>query len=427
MGEYKFMKTKFHEFFMLDGDAYKSVWEAALVVLDANILLNMYRYSDPTKAEFFAVLKELEDRLWLPHRAVEEFLSNRLDVLDSQDKKYEKSLEDIRLIKKELEQTRHHPFVSEGVMRKAVEAFDVLSEELQLNKNKYASRIYNDDVKDALGNLFVGKVGQLFDESVLREIIAEGEARYANKIPPGYKDIKKKTDSDYLPDMCRPYGDLILWKQILQKSIEESKHVIYVTDDRKEDWWYEHKGKTIGPRPELIREFKQAAGMDMVMFSPEKFLEEAKTFLNRDISPEAVKEVGDVSKEEEEARVLSSNSTEDLLRSQSKLAVDYSRLNSVAMALQSLQKEQSIVDFAIEELNEKIAAVRDSVSANAPFAERLRDRVKNADIVKKLKSSGEAYQVRSEELSGLVSELLFEKKSIELEIQVAQSYGIEYR
>ena len=262
---------------------------------------------------------------------------------------------------------------------------------------------------------------------VLKEIIAEGEARYANKIPPGYKDIKKKTDSDYLPDMCRPYGDLILWKQILQKSIEESKHVIYVTDDRKEDWWYEHKGKTIGPRPELIREFKQAAGMDMVMFSPEKFLEEAKTFLNRDISPEAVKEVGDVSKEEEEARVLSSNSTEDLLRSQSKLAVDYSRLNSVAMALQSLQKEQSIVDFAIEELNEKIAAVRDSVSANAPFAERLRDRVKNADIVKKLKSSGEAYQVRSEELSGLVSELLFEKKSIELEIQVAQSYGIEYR
>lgn len=62
---------------------------------------------------------------------------------------------------------------------------------------------------------------------------------------------KKKKDSGDR----RLYGDLIVWKQVIQKSKKDKINIILVTDDLKEDWWLKINGKTIGPRFELIKEF----------------------------------------------------------------------------------------------------------------------------------------------------------------------------
>jgi hypothetical protein len=64
-----FMKKIFSGHFLPSEQDQKLLWEKCLFVLDANILLNLYRYSDSTRAEFIKILNSLRNRLWLPHRA----------------------------------------------------------------------------------------------------------------------------------------------------------------------------------------------------------------------------------------------------------------------------------------------------------------------------------------------------------------------
>jgi len=65
---------------------YQEVLTKGLVVPDANVLLNLYRYNAQTQADLFAVLKRLGDRLWVPHQVLVEFWRNRESALrDPQD------------------------------------------------------------------------------------------------------------------------------------------------------------------------------------------------------------------------------------------------------------------------------------------------------------------------------------------------------
>jgi hypothetical protein len=59
----------------------------------------------------------------------------------------------------------------------------------------------------------------------------------------------------------------------------QKKPMIFVTDDRKEDWWLHHHGKTIGPRPELIQEMYSKTGLHFYMYSTDEFLKYVQTFL----------------------------------------------------------------------------------------------------------------------------------------------------
>src|SRR5690606_8363069 len=101
----------------------------------------------------------------------------------------------------------------------------------------------SDKLKDLVLQIFNGKIGQGFDKKKLQEIYKEGDKRYDTKTPPGYKDIKKEgahlyEDKEYI----RKFGDLILWKEIIEKSKSENlKYVVLVTGDVKEDWWFEKR------------------------------------------------------------------------------------------------------------------------------------------------------------------------------------------
>jgi RNase P/RNase MRP subunit POP5 len=56
---------------------------AALVIIDANVLLNLYRYNESTRDDLLGVLREVGDRLWVPHQVMREFWRNRVGVLAS--------------------------------------------------------------------------------------------------------------------------------------------------------------------------------------------------------------------------------------------------------------------------------------------------------------------------------------------------------
>src|SRR5262245_49579991 len=56
---------------------YRRLLTAGMVVPDANVLLNLYRYNDQTRADVLAVLERLGDCLWVPHQVMVEFWRNR--------------------------------------------------------------------------------------------------------------------------------------------------------------------------------------------------------------------------------------------------------------------------------------------------------------------------------------------------------------
>jgi hypothetical protein len=58
-----------------------SALRSALVVVDANVLLNLYRYNESTRDDLLGVLRALEARLWVPNQVLREFWRNRLGVL----------------------------------------------------------------------------------------------------------------------------------------------------------------------------------------------------------------------------------------------------------------------------------------------------------------------------------------------------------
>lgn len=288
------MKSSFPGHFKENERDLRGIWDSSLFVFDANILLNLYRYSDTTRNEFLRLLTKIKNRSWIPHRSAEEYLNNRLTVIDQQEKSYDETENLIRTLRRDLENSRQHPFVSAGVMEKASGVFDELCDELKNNKSVHTSRISNDEIKDAIANIFEGRVGLPYDEERLNKLTTEGEERYKQKIPPGFKDISKSGDNDVLSERYRKYGDLIVWMQVIDKAIEIKKGVVFVTDDKKEDWWERFKGKTVGPRPELVKEFKDKSSQTFLMYQADRFLELARENLGEQVSDEIVEEIREV-------------------------------------------------------------------------------------------------------------------------------------
>lgn len=276
----------------------REIWDTSLFVFDANILLNLYRYSDTTRGEFLRILKKIRERAWLPNRAAEEYLNNRLSVIDQQERSYDDTAKSITSLKSNLENARQHPFVSQKIMKQVDGIFNALSEELQKNKSVHTKRISNDEIKDAISAIFKNNVGSPYEKSKLGEIIAEGEKRYKQKIPPGFKDGSKASDTEIFTEKCKKYGDLIVWTQVIDKAIESGKGIIFVTDDKKEDWWEIFKGKTVGPRPELVKEFKDRAKNTFHMYQADRFLELARENLDEHVSDAIVEEIREVRRRE---------------------------------------------------------------------------------------------------------------------------------
>jgi hypothetical protein len=288
------MRDLFPGHFYKNDEDYSKLWQKCTFVFDANILLNFYRYSDPAREEFLKLLETVRDRIWLPHRAAEEYLANRINVIYDQKTHYNKTITSLKDLRKSLEHRRQHPFVEEDTLASFNKSFDRLIEELVQNEERHGARVTEDEIQNAIGDLFSGRVGSPFCESALTETIEEGRERYKNKTPPGYEDVKKSSESDVLKEKCKKYGDYIMWKQILGYAEDQKKDVVFVTDDLKEDWWLIHKGKTVGPRPELIEEFLKKTKKKFYMYKSDRFLEHAKTNLNSHVSDDVMAEIRDL-------------------------------------------------------------------------------------------------------------------------------------
>lgn len=126
------------------------------------------------------------------------------------------------------------------------------------------------------------KLGRTYNFNELMKIAEEGEFRYNNTIPPGYEDSQEKIG-------LQRYGDLFVWKQILEICKKENKSAILISNDIKEDWnEVEDKDK---PRSELIREFAFHTQKQFWKYTFADFLFISKKYLNTEINETIIEDV----------------------------------------------------------------------------------------------------------------------------------------
>lgn len=241
-----------------------------LVVLDTNVLLNLYNFQGSSLQDFTEVFEALGDRLFVPHQALDEFWRNRRTVL-SENQGRHREQESIQKAFDDAESAfrKWHQRVVDRTKPPPANALRELQEaraailEYMTQKNAEAAPIlpdtptHEDRILQKLEPLLAGRVGPPPDPSDLHRLQAEGRARVSAKIPPGYMDGEKNPD--------RAIGDFLVWQQAMDASRERNLPVLFVTQDQKEDWWADRGTKSMRARPELVTELIRYSGQRLLM------------------------------------------------------------------------------------------------------------------------------------------------------------------
>ena len=287
------MRSVFPAYFRPSTDDYAKIWSEGIFSLDANVLLNLYRYSSEARKELESALTGVKGQLFITHQAAKEFLRNRITVTASQADEYNKATRSIAELTATISNKKKHPFLDDGELPPFLTIMDEVNKQLEAQKHKLLKRLTEDEILDFVEGHFDQRTGPGFDADALTLLTAEGEKRYEHEIPPGYKDGKK----DQSGDPHRKFGDLIVWKQLINESKKQGKPLIFITDDQKEDWWLEQSGRTIGPRPELREEFLNEAGQDFWMYTVDRFIAESAKSRNTVVSDQVIAEIIEVREE----------------------------------------------------------------------------------------------------------------------------------
>ena len=260
------MRNAVREYLCYSDEEKRDLWDHATFVFDTNIYLNLYRYTAKTRELLFSALSGLKERLWMPNHVAREYMKNRNNIIWETNHQYstlqseaEKYIELCRATLK-IEQND--------------EDLDGLKNQILtwINKAKESNVIVassnSDSILNQLLTIYDGKVGPAFSNEEQKVIEAEGKTRYSAEVPPGYKDATKQRDEN----QNNKYGDLFVWKQILNYALSEKKDIIFVTNDQKEDWWEILHGQTIGPRVELRKEFTEITSQRFYMYTVRNFI-----------------------------------------------------------------------------------------------------------------------------------------------------------
>lgn len=80
------MKNKFDWYFGPSAEEITTIWDTGILTIDANVLLDLYRYNEKTREDILKAMAFFGDRVWLSGQAAREFIRNRKAVIRSADK-----------------------------------------------------------------------------------------------------------------------------------------------------------------------------------------------------------------------------------------------------------------------------------------------------------------------------------------------------
>jgi hypothetical protein len=391
------MKQLFPGYYRPSEQEFVEMWKSGIFAFDANMLLNIYRYTPETQKSFFHVLERLKDRIWIPHQAALEFQVNRLEVISVQEKAYLaiESLfsEELRKLEAGLNSYRRHTYVDVSRLTESLQnEFERTKEGLRKVKAHHPDYFDSDPLRDKIEALFEGKIGGPYSNDKLDDLHKKAELRFTSSppIPPGYKDAKKPSP--------QKYGDVVLWFQTLDFALETQRPILLITDDRKEDWWFVHEGKTVGPKPELVQEMHATAEVKFYMYHSDQFLEYAQKFLSITDQENAIEEAKEIRKQDE--------------------------ANSVALSELPYWGEAVWGEAYGTELAQLIAARRAAESLNSPAVEAARRAAEafNTPAVEAARRTAEAFNTPAVEAARRTAEA-FNTPAVEAARHAAEAFN----
>lgn len=287
------MKNSFPWYFPPTIAEISDIWETGTLTLDANVLLDLYRYHENTRKNILQAISSFSERVWLSHQTAEEFFRNRAKVIIESHLDFEKSLEIIDTLTEEhdksISKIKALRAIPNGIIdsleKNTNSAFKKAKDDIVVSQKTFPDYFERDPILDEILQRFDGAIGQEFTEQELKDAKIEGERRKKQQIPPGYLDKDKDND--------KPYGDYYMWRQILHYAEEGDKSLIFVTSERKADWWERHSGKTVGARQELKQEAYQNTGRHILIYQTDRFLEFVAERSGKKVDKRAVEEIRD--------------------------------------------------------------------------------------------------------------------------------------
>lgn len=255
----------------------------ALVAVDANVLLNLYRYNAQTTDDLLAIFVKLGDRLVVPHQAVREFHRNRLAAIGNP----EGAAQDLR---------------SDGSVRDAAGEADP-------DGVRVDTPATQDRVLSRLAALLEERVLPRPPDEVWTDLVAEGQRRVDQQVPPGYLDADK---ADTNPEGAA--GDFLVYRQACEEAVRRKLDLVVVTADEKEDWWWRHRSVAIGPRPEMVEEFFALSGGRRLLLLTPRGLLQRSAVLDVQVSPDSLEDAARARTELDTVDAWTAEAVEELLR-----------------------------------------------------------------------------------------------------------------
>ena len=247
-------------------------------IFDTNALLDVYRVGRSLSEKVMKVLKRYEKRIVIPFHVAEEYHKHMLPIIIAYCNKYDDvahklTMDDLlKGVIKDFE-LNDYPVIKDALKRNIGNVLKRFVSEMKNERNYLQDQISSWELQNSISAFLDGKILEGLSEDELKNIYeTEGQTRYNEKTPPGYKD-NGNTEN--------PYGDLIIWKEILKFAKEHQKaSIIFVSRDLKEDWISIIHGKKCGPRIELLKEFHKENPNTLLFYSLSEFIKYANTGSN---------------------------------------------------------------------------------------------------------------------------------------------------
>ncbi|MDX3977174.1 PIN-like domain-containing protein [Shinella sp.] len=293
------MRELFKEHYGFSAEELTGMWGECTFVFDTNILLALYRLPKAGRDDLLTTLQVIQDRIWIPYHVALEFQRNRPVVIDEQKHIWSRVTADLdkslATLRKDI--GTHHIVQAEEMLSNVSAVFEAYKVKLTELEKEQAGVNDHDSIREQLDKLLIGRIGPKPTQPAVDAIEKEGVERFTRNAPPGFSDAKKQ--DNFIAQGIKyqaKFGDLHIWKQVLQE-IERSalKALVFVTNDQKEDWWFEVRGKRVGPSPELKSEAFIAGADRFHMYSLSQFLIFAKETITDKISQEAIDQAEDLS------------------------------------------------------------------------------------------------------------------------------------
>ncbi|MGV9510570.1 PIN-like domain-containing protein [Streptomyces tendae] len=268
---------------------FQRLFRSAIIALDANVLIGLYRSNERTRRDTFTVLNQVKERIWIPHQVLSEFWRNRdlpavrdhhkskaRDACSALDKVSRSTADALKRWLKDVhltndgEANRRIKDGTDSIGEALAELKQFIQKQAERDALEGTESTNTDPVLKQLEPILHGRIGDPLPEQDHVVAIEEAARRAEEEIPPGYKDFQSEKPPE------KAAGDYLIWLQILNEAQLRERDILLVTGDVKEDWWTAGSGQGAArPRAELRLELKKRAGVDLYMLTPSQLLTEA--------------------------------------------------------------------------------------------------------------------------------------------------------